>query len=168
MSTFLKGPIDKNLRKWLVSTLEDVFESYRYFRIVGIEPEPLDKDVHSELETTNELPFAPIQTAHYSDEDIEQRKLFVSRIELAVSRLPQIEKDIIQRRYMQVEGVPDFTVYHEELGVSEKYCKKHQLRGLHRLATMFGLNADLCGTTMYANTKFRRSILDGRGAIMTK
>lgn len=69
-----------------------------------------------------------------------EQQAFVESTEQAVSRLPEMEQQVIQRRYLPLEGeyLRDYTVY-EALGISQPFYAKARERAFEKLAAAFGL-----------------------------
>lgn len=131
-----KPVYDKELTK---AAIEDVFERYRYFKLVEFE------EIEAKITPSYEARFhgptgitsdSTAQIAIQNVDEPELRHAFINRIERAVARLPQLERELIKHRYMQDDYVYDYHVYKLEFGIDEKTFAKRRWKAFERLAGM--------------------------------
>ncbi|PYI54495.1 hypothetical protein [Paenibacillus flagellatus] len=81
----------------------------------------------------------PEQGKRYA-ETTEQRRQFILRIERAVSKLASIEKELIERRYLQVDSdyLNDHHVYNA-MQISHVPYRKIRARAFEKLAEALGI-----------------------------
>lgn len=103
-------------RKATKAKVEEHLERYRLFKYLTYEEREASITASSEVRYHGATNVTGDQTgsiAIYNAELQMQRKQFCERIERAVSRLPKMEKFLIEERYMSVDAdyLTDFNVY---------------------------------------------------------
>src|SRR5690625_3331053 len=106
-------------------TIERIFKQYRKHKYYTLFMSDYNINITSKIDdvgggrsnqTSNPTADTAIKLADKKQEAIE----FVSKIEAAVERLPEIERDLIKHRYMtrDYNYISDYTVYDNKLFIS--------------------------------------------------
>lgn len=103
-------------RKKTQSEVEAALEKYRLFKYLTFEEREASITASSTPRyhgATNQTSDQTASIALYNVDEQEKRKQFCERIERAVSRLPKMERFLIEERYMcdDSEYITDFNVY---------------------------------------------------------
>lgn len=89
--------------------------------------------------STNKEYKSSTEAAAIRKVDLERaRERFIRKVEKAVNRLPQNEREIIVSRYMQREESFDYEVYNN-IGLSERTYYRLKARAFYNLAFILGL-----------------------------
>ncbi|QJD87593.1 hypothetical protein [Cohnella herbarum] len=126
MATKLIKGLTAAQKKELQRVCEDLFERYRYFKLVEAE-----NDASGRLD---------LNESAYEIEQSERRKMLIQRLEQIVERLPLSEKDMIKLRYMDSDEARDYQIYQIELGIAEGTYTKIRTSAFFKLAGAFKLD----------------------------
>jgi ArpU family phage transcriptional regulator len=127
-------PIDEDRTK---ENVEVALEKCRLYEEIGFHPEYEPKFAH----TYSLAPSFGTNAIHSSTEDVArknvdtemERREHVSRVRKAVSRLSRIEREIIEKRYLEDAYVTDYMVY-TEMHMSERTYYRIKTRAFYKLA----------------------------------
>ncbi|MDQ0268890.1 ArpU family phage packaging/lysis transcriptional regulator [Cytobacillus purgationiresistens] len=103
-------------RKATQEAVEAQLEKYRLFKYLSFEEREASVTASTEERFHGPTNETSDQTGDIAIYNVEQRKLredFCNHVERAVSRLPKLERFLIEKRYMSVEAeyTSDFQVY---------------------------------------------------------
>jgi hypothetical protein len=121
----IEKPLSNAEKKRIRLLVEKEFERYRMFKSAGM------------IEGNS---------TYYSKEKIEEIQAYCMRIEKAVAKLPEVEKQLITERYLNIEGdyITDQQVYTDILNppISERTYGKYRDRAVEKL--VFLLDLECC------------------------
>lgn len=87
---------------------------------------------------TNQFYSSTEETAVRNLEQLRERTRTIERVQKAVNRLSEIERAIVVKRYLEVDDVFDYEVYHE-LGLSERKYYRLKAKAILKLAMILNL-----------------------------
>jgi ArpU family phage transcriptional regulator len=126
-------------RKAIKAAIESTLEKYRLYKYFSFEEREASIVASSEVRYHGPTNVTTDQTGSIAVYNVDQRtyrKNFCERVEWAVSRLPKIEKQLIQERYLNSESeyITDFHVYNQILEKSQPTYIKLRWKAFYRLA----------------------------------
>ena len=128
-------------RKATQRAVEEALAKYRLFKYLTYdEREPTITARYEPMEggRTNKISDQTAAVAIYNVDEQERRRRYCERIERAVSRLPRMERFLIEERYMcqEAEYITDYHVYSFKFQppISQPTYAKIRWRAFYRLA----------------------------------
>lgn len=128
-------------RKATQSKVEEHLERYRLFKYLTFEEREASIVASSDVRyhgPTNQTSDQTGSIAIHNVDEQAKRKHFCERVELAVKRLPKMERFLIEERYMSedAEYLTDFNVYYHKFQppISEKTYSKIRWKSFYKLA----------------------------------
>jgi len=136
--SFMLPEID---RKETQQAVEDALEKYRLFKYLSFEEREASITASSEIRYHGPTNKTSDQTGSIAAYNVDQEKLrkdFCFRVERAVSRLPKMERFLIEERYMtnEAEYITDFNIYSFKFQppISATTYSKIRWKAFYRLA----------------------------------
>ena len=126
-------------REKTIQAVEDVFNRYRYFKIVEFEEIEAKVTASYVIREGGHSGGLSDSTANIATRNIDEpnmRLRFIEKVDRCVSRLPHQQQKLIRLKYMQDEEVYDYQVYQIELGIAEGTYSKIRWKAIERLAGM--------------------------------
>lgn len=127
--------------------IEKIFEIYRKHKYYTLFMSDYDTSITSHIDEigggkSNLTSDKTADTAIKNADDKLAAKNFVKLIEKAIDQLPEVEKKVIQMRYMtrDFKYISDYTIYEVRLPMSDKTFKKVRDRAFEKLYIMLVLN----------------------------
>lgn len=128
-------------RKGTQKAVEEILEKYRLYKYLIYEEREASVTASPEVRyhgPTNQTGDQTGSIAIYNADQQTYRKNFCERLERAVSRLPKLERFLIEERYMQEESdyLTDYNVYCFKFqpAISEKTYSKIRWKAFYKVA----------------------------------
>lgn len=128
------------------SEIECIFDQYRTHKFYTLFKQSYETNVTSQIDEigggrSNEIGDKVASAAIKAADEQAEAKQFVYLIESAVNQLPEIEKNIIEYRYMSKNHnyISDYTVYEVHIPMSDKTYRKIRSRAFEKLSKMLSL-----------------------------
>lgn len=128
-------------RKETQQAVENELEKYRLFKYLDFEEKEAFITASSEERfhgPTNQTSDQTGSIAIYNADQQKMRQAFINRVERAVARLPNLERFLIEERYMsqETEYLTDYNVYSFKFQppISEKTYSKIRWKAFYKLA----------------------------------
>ncbi|MGG4200726.1 ArpU family phage packaging/lysis transcriptional regulator [Peribacillus frigoritolerans] len=147
-------------RRETQKAVEEALEKYRLFKYLIFEEREASITASAEIRyhgPTNQTGDQTGSIAIYNAEQQAYRKNFCERLERAVSRLPKLEKFLIEERYMQEESdyLTDYNVYCFKFqpSISEGTYTKIRWKAFYKLALNLNIAVILEGRNEGGSSK---------------
>ncbi|MEK3873668.1 MULTISPECIES: ArpU family phage packaging/lysis transcriptional regulator [unclassified Paenibacillus] len=117
--------------------IEAVFEKYRFYKSITFdEREPTMTASYEDRPSgpTNVTSDQTANVAVFNVDEPARRRIFIQKIERAVSKLPVQERLLISKRYMEDDYKRDYQIYDTEMPMSKTKYTNLRLRAFYRLA----------------------------------
>jgi ArpU family phage transcriptional regulator len=128
-------------RKSTQQAVEDELEKYRLLKYLSFEEREASITASSDIRyhgPTNQTSDQTADIATYNSDQQKFRKDYCQRVERAVSRLPKMERFLIEERYMSVDAdyITDYNVYSFKFQppISHVTYSKIRWKAFYRLA----------------------------------
>ncbi|WP_055108911.1 ArpU family phage packaging/lysis transcriptional regulator [Paenibacillus ihumii] len=118
-------------------SIEAVFEKYRFYKSITFEEREATTTASYEDRPSGPTNVISDQTANvaiFNVDEPERRRVFMHKIERAVSKLPGQERLLISKRYMEDDYKRDYQIYDTEMPMSKTKYTNLRLRAFYRLA----------------------------------
>lgn len=123
--------------------VEEHLETARVYRQIGFVRREMKVTASPEPRyhgPTNVIGKPAEETATWNVDTEERMKEITEKVQKAVSRLGKLERQIIEKRYLEAEDVYDYHVY-TELHMSERKYYRLKSKAIYKLAFMLRLEA---------------------------
>jgi len=123
--------------------LELIFETYRKHKYYTIHKNDINVSITSKMDDvgggrSNETSDPTANAAIKLVDEVREAREFVERVEKAVNQLPDLEKQVIEERYMcrNYDYINDYTVYEAIIPMSKNTYSKVRERAMKKLHIM--------------------------------
>lgn len=119
------------------SVIEEVFEKYRFYKSITFDEREATVTASYEDRPSSPTNIISDQTANIAIFNVDEpakRRMYMQKVERAVSKLPGQERILITKRYMEDDYKYDYQIYDIEMPMSKSKFRDLRLRAFYRLA----------------------------------
>ncbi|WP_339309747.1 ArpU family phage packaging/lysis transcriptional regulator [Paenibacillus sp. FSL k6-2145] len=137
--TFNILPIDEKATRRAVEEYIEIVRQYRQIGFVRREAAIIQAYVYREHQSTNVISKQTETIAIYNVDKETELKEMDRLLSLAMEKLSSVQREVIQRSYLDVEGEFDY-INCGEIGVSDRTYRRIKNEAINMLALILNLN----------------------------
>lgn len=145
-------------RRKMQVAVEKIFGDYHYYKLIDFEPEEVSTTAsYSDIprSITNVTSDSTGNIATRNVDELEFRRKFVETVEKSIERLPVIEREIVEKRYMTNDHayIKDWQVYSLLLKptISKDLYMKYRAKAFYNLAKIYDFHRMLAMNELTKN-----------------